>query len=424
MSIARAELQTLPHAVFLRRVSEPHVDNGRDSRLGQGAFLALRLIDLLATEQESVHPDAFEYQWVATGRFCREVRRLSTEGAHLEALVASAAAASRHGDIGLLTPGLFAYAHFLEDALHLDEALDVLDTLRTVVGARLSGSDAVALSLRAGRVNRKLNRFDDADAAYAQAWERAHAVGDTYSELLSRIGLAVTTQGRGNLPEAEGRLVELLADVRKAGERAAEAHVEHNLAAVLQHRGSPDLALRHAWRAFELYQDEEGQLRALNDVGIMLLSLGDPTGAERALSEVIRRGTTGDNAANASIELMHCASFRRDRIGFERYRSRCEERQADMPPNILADYHLKAGIGEARFGRFRRADASLSRALEIAEGAGLHAMVFKIERIKSGLGECEQAMAGVRVAETDAAGHNEAVLEVSTSLAQLVGEPG
>ena len=121
---------------------------------------------------------------------------------------------------------------------------------------------------------------------------------------------------------------------------------------------------------------------------------------------------------------MHCASFRRDRIGFERYRSRCEERKADMPPNILADYHLKAGIGEARFGRLRRADASLSRALEIAEGAALHAMVFKIERIKGGLGECEQVMAGVRVAETDAAGHNEAVLEVSTSLAQLVGEPG
>jgi len=424
MSIARAELQTLPHAVFLRRVSEPHVDNGRDSRLGQGAFLALRLIDLLATERESVHPDAFEYQWVATDRFCREVRSLSTEGAHLHGLVASTAAASRHGDIGLLTPGLFAYAHFLEDGLHLEEALDALDTLRTVVGTRLSGSDAVALSLRAGRVNRKLNRFDDADAAYAQAWERAHAIGDTYSELLSRIGLAVTTQGRGNLPEAEGRLVELLADARKAGERAAEAHVEHNLAAVLQHRGSPDLALRHAWRAFELYQDEEGQLRALNDVGIMLLSLGDPTGAERALSEVIRRGTTGDNAANARIELMHCASFRRDRIGFERYRSRCEERKADMPPNILADYHLKAGIGEARFGRLRRADASLSRALEIAEGAALHAMVFKIERIKGGLGECEQVMAGVRVAETDAAGHNEAVLEVSTSLAQLVGEPG
>ncbi len=419
MSIARAELQTLPHAVFLHRVSQPQVGNGRDSRLGQGAFLALRLIDLLATEREPVHPDAFEYQWVATDRFCREVRSLSTEGAHLQGLVASAAAASRHGDIGLLTPGLFAYAHFLEDGLHLEEALDVLDTLGTVVGTRLSGSDAVALSLRAGRVNRKLNRFDDADAAYAQAWERAHAVGDTYSELLSRIGLAVTTQGRGNLPEAEGRLVELLADARKAGERQAEAHAEHNLATVLQHRGSPDVALLHVWRAYQLYEDEEGRVRALNDVGVMLLTLGDAVGAERALSEVVGRGGTDDNAVNATIELMNCASFRRDRVAFERHRNRCEEVKADMPPNILADYFLKTGIGQARFGQLRRAAATLDRALKIAEGASLHAMVFKIERIKNGLGACEETLPAL----TEPAIESEAVREVSASLAQLAAQP-
>src|SRR2546426_5937933 len=40
--------------------------------------------------------------------------------------------------------------------------------------------------------------------------------------------------------------------------------------------------------------------------------------------------------------------------------SRCEERKADMPPNILADYHLKAGIGEARFGRLDRKSTRLN----------------------------------------------------------------
>ncbi len=423
MSIARAELQSLPHAVFLHRIADPVSVRERDSRLGQGAFLALRLIDLLAPEHDSAHPDAFEYQWAATNRFCRDLRGVSTEGAHLEGLVTTAGAARRHRDVRLLTPALFAYAHFLVDALHLEEALDVLDTLRSVVGGRLAGSDAVALSLGTGRVNRKLNRFDEADAAYAEAGERAREVGDRYSELLSRIGRAVTLQGRGNLPEAERRLVELLRDARSSGEREAEAHVAHNLAAVLQHRGSPDQALRYAWQAFELYEEQRGRLRALNDVGVMLLSMGDATGAERALSEVVRRDTMGDNVANATIELMHCASFRRDRVGFERYRSRCEELKTDLPPNILADYLLKAGIGEARFGRFSRADASLTRALKVAEGAGLHAIVFKIERIKNGLGECEQLMATVRVAEPAPAHGNDAVLEISTSLAQLVGEP-
>src|SRR3989454_6789824 len=203
MSIARAELSVLPHAVFLHRISEPGGSKGRESRLGQGAFLALRLVDLLEPACEPVHPDAFEYQFAATDRFCRDLRAIATEGGHLHGLVASAAAAYRQSDVRLLIPGLFAYAHFLEEALHLEEALDALDTLRRVAGARASGADAVALSLRAGRVNRKLNRFDEADAAYAEAEERAKVGGDRHSELLSRIGRAVTVEGRGNFPGAE-----------------------------------------------------------------------------------------------------------------------------------------------------------------------------------------------------------------------------
>ena len=90
-----------------------------------------------------------------------------------------------------------------------------------------------------------------------------------------------------------------------------------------------------------------------------------------------------------------------------------------MPPNILADYYLKAGIGEARFGRFRRGEASLRRALTIAEGAGLHAFVFKIERIMKGLGACEESLPAEPVDTID----SDAVREVSASLAQLVAEP-
>jgi len=237
--------------------------------------------------------------------------------------------------------------------------------------------------------------------------------------MLSQIGRAMTLFGRGNLPEAERRLAQVAADARQDRDRAAEAPAEHNLAAVLQHRGSPDAALLHAWRAFELYDEDESRLRALGDVGVMLLTLGDAIGAERALNEVIRRATTQGPVANAVIELMHCASYRRDRVGFERLRGRCEELKTNMPPNILADYHLKAGIGEARFGKFKRAAASLNRALKIAEEVGLHAFVFKIERIKSGLGACEEAA----TVETQTTIDIEAVRAVSESVALLVVQP-
>ena len=87
---------------------------------------------------------------------------------------------------------------------------------------------------------------------------------------------------------------------------------------------------------------------------------------------------------NAKIEMMHCASFRRDRIGFERWRSECGRDADQMAPNHLADYHLKVGIGLARFGQVDRAAVELRHALGVARAHGLHEFEFRIERILSG----------------------------------------
>ncbi|HEV2750317.1 MAG TPA: tetratricopeptide repeat protein [Gemmatimonadales bacterium] len=421
MPVSRLKFESLPHAIFLQRVSGPQTATTLEARLGQGAFLALRLVDLLGTERPPASADAFHYQWVATDRFCRELRAAATEGAHVHGVASSAADAHRLDEVRLIAPALFAYAHFLEDELRLEEAIDVLTTLLVVVGSRLLPADVVAAHLRFARVHRKLNRFDEAEAAYAEAGDLATASGDRYSALLSRIGRANSVLGRGNLAEAERRLQGILADARTAGEQDAEARAEHGIAVTHHQMGQAAEAIVHAWRAFELYEEDESRMRALSDLGLMLLSLGDATGAERALSEVVRRGGTRDSTSNAMIELMHCASFKRDHIGFARWRERCEVRLADMPANILADFYLKQGIGQARFGRFRRAEALMKQALEIASGAGLHEFEFRIERIVAGLRDCEQAMAQESQLVTEPVVQTDELREVSESLAQLVG---
>ena len=92
-----------------------------------------------------------------------------------------------------------------------------------------------------------------------------------------------------------------------------------------------------------------------------------------------------------------------------------------MPPNILADYMLKAGIGRARFGQLERAERLLTNALRIADEAGLHEFTFRIERIRAGLRDsCQSSTGGLaeaaeRIVQTDA------VREVSTALAHLAG---
>src|SRR3989442_14904396 len=109
MPVSRLKFESLPHAIFLQRVSGPDSASTLEGRLGQGAFLALRLVDLLAPDRAAVSQDAFHYQWVATDRFCSELRAAATEGAHLHGIAASASDAHHIGDVQLVAPALFAY---------------------------------------------------------------------------------------------------------------------------------------------------------------------------------------------------------------------------------------------------------------------------------------------------------------------------
>ena len=415
--VAPARPMGLPHAVFLQRVADEPATSP-EVRLGQGAFLTLRFVDLLAPDREPPTADVFRYQWAATERYCNELSGEGTEAAHLAGLVRATGEAHRTADIRVLAPALLAYALYLEQDGHLEEAEDVLQTLLNVGDERLASADATAAWLRLGYVRRRQADFHRAEAAYAEAGRIADAAGDVPSVLLSRIGHCNVLYFQGNLAEAEREWRAVLADAAAGGHRTAEAHAEHGLGTVLQRRGQLHEGAPHLWRAYELYDDEPARLRVLNDLGIVLLALGDVDGAERALAEVVRRDRMGENLTNSLIELMHCASFRRDRVGFERWREKGLEHLEETLPNVLADYYLKVGIGLARFGSYRNAEAQMQQALEIASAHGLHELVFRIERIKSGLRDCE-ALAYVESAAAEPVVWSEALREVSASLAAL-----
>src|SRR2546428_7518836 len=241
---------SLPHAVFLQRMA---------SGSGQAAFIVLRLVDLLGPEHATLHPDAFHYQYVATARCCRGLPPGATETSHLLGLGRSTADAFRQQSTGLVLPALFAYAHYLEDEMRLEEALDVLDTLLHVGGAKLAPADAVGARLRRARVCRKLNAFDAAERAYAEGGEMAAAIGDRHSELLSRIGRALAVMGRGNLASAEHELRDTLVSAEADADREAQARTHHEIAVQLSTRGQPGEGISHVRRAFEMYDYERAR---------------------------------------------------------------------------------------------------------------------------------------------------------------------
>lgn len=407
----------LPHAVFLQRVADEPATSP-EVRLGQGAFLALRFVDLLAPDREPPAPDVFRYQWAATERYCAELAGEGTEASHLSCIVRAAGDAHASGEITLIAPALFAYAMYLEQESHFDEAEDALQTMIDVGRDRLRPVDTMSALMRLGRVRRKQAEFDRADVAYTEAGKVAAGMGDHESVLRSRIGRCNVVYFRGNLAEAELGWKSILADAQAGQYPRIEAEAEHGLGNLLNLRGRPHEGAPHLWRGYELYEEEESQLRALNDLGIVLLRLGHVEAAEQALREVVRREHNGENLTNALIELMNCASYRRDRVSFERWRERAAEHLAHAPPNVRTDYSIKAGIGFARFDNSRRAEIELRRALEIATAHELHELVFRIEPILAGIKECG-APDEVESATQSAAYPSERLNEVSASLAAL-----
>lgn len=382
----------LPHVVFLERAAREQ--DSTQSKFGQAAFLVLRLVDQLGAKPAESRNDMFGYQAAATGRYCDENLHPGLETDLLLDVVRAASYAYRCQQPGHIATSVLALARTLQESGRPAEASDVLATLERVAGAVLESRFAIAAAFLQARVERENNRFDAADAAYERAGALARAAGDSAQVLFSRMGRANTLWGRGNLAEAERWFREILVAATAAGLRQAEAEAEHGLGVVLGARGQVPDALPHLLRAIDLYVDEDAGERALHDLGFALSRLGATEPAEHAFRIVIQRDTESYSALNSRIELMHCASFRRDRLAFERWRAECVQRLTRMPPNIFADYYLKLGIGLARFARFDRAVVELQEALQTARGHGLHEFEFRIERILAGLSDCETTECG------------------------------
>jgi tetratricopeptide (TPR) repeat protein len=409
----------LPHVVFLERAAREF--DSSPGKFGQAAFLVLRLVDLLASSHEpGPQDDLFGYQAAATGRYCNEQLEPGKAAECLQELVRTASYAHRRRETGRIAPAMLSLATHLEDSTHYVEALDVLTTLERVAAGGIAPAHAVAVALQSGRVQRKIARFEEADAAYERAEALATAAGDTASVLLSRLGRANVFWGRGNLTEAERWNREALRDARTAGLRAVQARAEHGLGTVLGARGQVPDAVPYLWQAYERYEDENQALRALHDLGLALARLGAVDGAERALRVVVAKDVSPENVISAKIELMHCASFRRDRIGFERWRSECARDADTMPPNNCADYHLKVGIGLARFGQIDRAAVELRHAMDDARAHRLHEFEFRIERILSGIYDC-CTTASPAAEPTETPAWATSISEVSTALAGIAG---
>ena len=379
----------LNHAPFLERARDEHErEREVSARLALGAYLVSRLVDRLLVRDEA--PGAQEgtlWQLDAVRRHLRELPADAPESAHLHGITDAIPVGPQ--SFASLRLSLMAYAYFLEHEGRLEEAIEILELAVRTHGEEIPAGDFAASALFAGRLNRLLARWPQANACYSAGEAAATTAGDTVLTLRARLGRGAVLRGQGNHPLARQIAQEVAASAAVSGHREVEALAYADLGVVLMNEGRQVEAIQATYQSFLLSDDLLQRTRALGDLGVALLGVGAIEAARTAFDIVLRSRSSLIVRLNAVLELMDIESAIGNRMAFERRRAEGETERPRMPPSMLADYYYKAGVGLARFGQTARARDLLLAGQEHSENYRLNAWYFRFEHTIANLAGCE-----------------------------------
>jgi tetratricopeptide (TPR) repeat protein len=384
-----------------------------------GAYVVARLVDRLLSGLEGVEAhEGFAWQVAAVRRHLSDLPADAPEAAHLRGITDAVPANP------MPTPALrlclTAYAYFLEHEARLDEALDVLGLAGRAHGTAVPASEFAAIALFAGRLNRLLARWSAANTCYERAQEAATSVSDMVTTLRSRLGRCAVLRGQGNLPLALSSTQAVVEDAGTLNLPEIQAMAYTDLGAVYSLQGAFDQMVISNYRAFVLTEDPVQRMRILGDLGVGLLSLKAYETARLAFEIVAGSQASLLTRANAVLELMDLEAKTGNQLAFERQRAEAEVIRERMTPSMAADYHFKAGLGMARFGRRKRAEELLQAGLRLAEEHRLNAWYFRFEKELAALQAGEQAAVQETIPATPASPvYSPAMEEVAVGLREF-----
>src|SRR5690242_2022157 len=153
----------------------------------------------------------------------------------------------------------------------------------------------------------------EADRLYERSAEIANEIGYLGGEAHAANCRATVAQRRGDLGAAERLYTQANELARRAGDSRLRAMVQRNLGILASTRGVPEQAIGHYEESLEIAQamnDDDGVLRALNNMARLYLEQGQNRDAEEMLEVVVKKaGARGDTILECTAMLisLNCA---------------------------------------------------------------------------------------------------------------------
>jgi thioredoxin-like negative regulator of GroEL len=273
--------------------------------------------------------------------------------------------------------GLLAYGRALDYEASWGMATDVFATVAQVARPEKYPRLAVEANIAVGGAARRNGDWETSARAYSQAAYIADTFGDRAGVLTVQVGIANTYMAKGNLPQAESILDDVLLQAREYELSDVQAVALHSRAALATTRGKPAEGVKLAYEALNLTTNGASRDAVLADIAGCFVELGMRDAARDAYMIVAATSQNKWVCRQATINLMELASLDGMEEQFDQYANRL--RAESLDPYLRAHFLLLLGEGLYRLNRDAQATEILEEAVAFASVNQIHDVSFQAD---------------------------------------------
>jgi tetratricopeptide (TPR) repeat protein len=272
---------------------------------------------------------------------------------------------------------LMGYGRTLDYEANWGLATDVFSTVAMLTRPERNARLAVEANILVGGAARRNGDWETSARAYSQAAYIADTLGDRPGVLSVQVGIANTYLAKGNLPQAQTILDDVIVQARDQDLPEVQSLALHTCAALAQRRGEHAEGLKLAYEALGLTSRLAEKDQILEDIAGLFTELGMHTSARDSHLILAATAQAKFTRWSATVNLMELASLDGMEEVFDDYAR--ELARAPLGAWVRSHYLLFLGEGFHRFGREEAAVDALTEAVRFAEANQIHQLAFKAE---------------------------------------------
>jgi tetratricopeptide (TPR) repeat protein len=272
---------------------------------------------------------------------------------------------------------LLAYGRALDYEASWGLATDVFMTVAKLARPEKNPKLVIEAQIALGGAARRNGDWETSARAYSQAAYVADAIGDCQGVLTVQVGIANTYLAKGNLPQAQSILDDVIVQSRDMQLPEVEGMALHSRSSLAQQKGEKAETVRYAHEALELTKRPSERDRILADLAVGFSLVGMRDAARDSQLVLAATSQTKWVRWQATINLMEIAAEDEMCEPFDRYAA--ELRKAPLGPWLKSHFLLFLGEGLERFGRFEAAEQALCEAVDYSNANQIFSVNFRAE---------------------------------------------